>query len=355
MTRKQVFSWFFIGIFLFLLFLFYQILEPFTLSLFWAAILALVLYPVYERLKRLLRGRAGISSVIMTVITILAVVIPLVAVFTTVAIELFDVYQVIRVKIQLVNFSAIVERARELIPVTIIEEAEKRFDLGEMRIDQIVLRSVGTASKYVFDQLQQGAKNLTSLLFNFFIMTFALFFFFRDGRKLYEQIKFLIPMKEEQKTRIFDRFNDILNAVVVGIAATACIQGIAMGALFWLLGLSFAVLAGVLTALFSLLPFGGSLFVWLPVGVYLLAAGDYITGIIVLVIGGGVVGSIDNVLKPWIISGRVELPTLFLFLSILGSVSAFGFSGIILGPVALVIFLSFIEIYKVEYRIGRRN
>ena len=88
---------------------------------------------------------------------------------------------------------------------------------------------------------------------------------------------------------------------------------------------------------------------WLPVGVYLFLAGSKFKGIELLMLGA-VVSSVDHFLKPMIIGGRTKLPTLFLFLCIFGGVKAFGFSGIILGPVLLVAFISFTEIYKVEYR-----
>jgi predicted PurR-regulated permease PerM len=355
MTREKVFSWFFFGIFLFLLYLCYRILQPFILSLFWAAILVLILYPLHERLTKFLKNRPELSAVIMTTLTTLVVIIPLGVVIATLAIEMFDIYQGIKDKIEFVQIRSIVDRLKELVPVTIIEEVEKRFDVGEIRFEQVVIKGIGTISTYLFDQVQEGAKNLTSLIISFLIMIFALFFFFRDGRALYREIKYLIPMTDEQKNNIFGRFYDILNAVILGVLATAGVQGLITGLLFWMLGISFAVLAGVLTFVFSLLPIGGSVFVWLPVGVYLLLSGQIAKGIVLLIIGGVIVSSIDNILKPLIIGGRVRLPTLFLFLSILGSVKAFGFTGIILGPVIIVVLMSFIEIYKAEYRETKKN
>lgn len=350
MTRKQIFSWFFFGIFIFLIYLFYQIIKPFIFSLFWAAIISLILYPVHERLTRFMRNRVGMSSLLMTLLSTLVLVVPVVIVITTLAVEMFDAYQSLRDKLELVKLRSMIEHLKELIPVTVLEEIERRFNVGEIKLEQVILTAVGTISRYIFDQVQQGAKNLTSIMLSFIVMIFAMFFFFRDGRKLYEELKYLIPMTEEQKNRIFDRFYDILNAVILGIIATAAVQGFITGVIFWALGISFAVLGGVITFVFSLLPIGGSAFVWFPVGVYLLVSGEFLKGTVLLLLGGLVVSSVDNILKPLIIGGRVKLPTLFLFLSILGSVKAFGFSGIILGPVVLVVFLSFIEIYKTEYR-----
>ena len=350
MTRKQIFSWFFFGIFLLLIYLFYEIIKPFILSLFWAGILALILYPVHERLSKVIKNKVGISSVIMTTLATFVVILPLVLIVTTLAVEMFDVYRDIKDEIEVTKLRSIVERLKEHIPLGILEEVEKRFDVGDIRPEEIVLKGVGTISGYLLNQVQKGARNLTVLIVDFVIMIFALFFFFRDGRRLYEQLKYLIPMTDEQKDRIFRRFYDILNAVILGVMATAGVQGLIAGLIFWILGISYPVLAGVLTFVFSLIPVGGAAVVWLPVAVYLILTGSTLKGIALLILGALVVSSVDNFLKPMIIGGKTKLPTLFLFISIFGGIKAFGFSGVILGPVLLAVFISFIEIYKVEYR-----
>src|SRR5919198_6302296 len=96
MTRKQVFTWFFIGIFLFLIYLFYQIFRPFILSIFWSGILALALYPLYERLTKFLKNKEGISSLIMTILAIFVIVIPLGLIVTTLATETVSIFQEIK-------------------------------------------------------------------------------------------------------------------------------------------------------------------------------------------------------------------------------------------------------------------
>ncbi len=350
MTRKQIFSWFFFGIFLLLIYLFYEIVKPFIFSLFWAGILALVLYPVHLRLTRAIKNKAEISSIIMTTVATFVVILPIVLIVTTLAIEMFDVYEDIKGEIEITKLRSIVENVKGVIPVSILEQIEKRFDIGEIRLEEVVIKGVGSVSGYLFNQIQKGAKNFTILILDFGIMLFALFFFFRDGKRLYEELKYLIPMTDEQKDRIFRRFYDILNAVIIGVMATAGVQGLIAGLVFWILGISFPVLAGVLTFVFSLLPVGGAVVVWLPVAVYLILTGSTLKGIVLLILGALVVSSVDNFLKPMIIGGRTKLPTLFLFISILGGINAFGFSGIILGPVLLAVFISFIEIYRVEYR-----
>src|ERR1700741_236749 len=261
MTRTQVFSWFFFGIFLLLIYLFYEILKPFIFSLLWAGILVLVLYPIHEHLARVLKNRVGISSIIMTAIAAFVVMLPLIIVVTTLSVEMLDVYRGIKNQIEIAKLKPVFEHLKGIIPVTILDEVEKKFGVSDIHPEEVVLKGVGIVSGYLFDLVQKGARNLTSLIVDFSIMVFALFFFFRDGKRLYEEMKYLIPMTNEQKDRIFHRFYDILDAIILGVIATAGANGLIVGLIFWILGISFPVLAGVLSFVFSLLPLGGSRFV----------------------------------------------------------------------------------------------
>lgn len=347
-------AWFFISIFLLLLYVFLRILKPFVWPLFWAGTLALLLYPVSSRLTRLVGGRAGLSALVMTVLSVMLVIFPLFITTAVLAVEMFDVYRGLQAKIEVLRvpeLAPIVEGIKKLLPLSVLEAFEKRFEGAEFKPDQIVIKGAEVVSRFVFGQVQSAAKNFAVFVFNFFIMSFALFFFFRDGKRIIDSFKSFIPMRAAQKDRIFLKFYEILYAVVIGVMATAAVQGVLAGFFFWALGISFPVLAGTATFVFSLLPVGGAVLVWLPVGVYLILTGSTLKGVALLALGAGVISSIDNFLKPLIIGGRAKLPTLFLLLSILGSIELFGFAGIILGPVILTVLFTFSEIYKEEYKL----
>jgi predicted PurR-regulated permease PerM len=348
-TKKQMFSWFFIAIFLLLIYLFYQILSPFLLALFWGSIITLTLYPLHVRLTKLLRNRKNISALIMTVVATFVVILPLVFISATVAIDMFDIYQSVADNVGVSELKSELEKLKGLIPVTVLDELEKKLQIGELNIHQMAVKGLGSVSGYVINEIQNAAANLTGLLMNFGIMIFALFFFFRDGDSMLERIKSLIPMKDEQIDEIFEKFYDALNAVIVGVMVTAAIQGILQGLFFWIVGISYSVLGGVLTFVFALIPVAGAVIVWLPVGLYLVFTGNIYLGIGVLVFGGLVVSSVDNFLKPMIIGGKIKLSTLLLILTIFGSLAIFGFTGIFLGPIFLAIFMTFIDIYKSNY------
>ncbi|GJM15973.1 MAG: AI-2E family transporter [Thermodesulfobacteriota bacterium] len=349
MPRKQVFSWFFIAIFLLLLYIFYQILNPFILALFWGAITTLTLYPIHIRLTKLLKNKNSISALIMTIVATFLIILPIVFILATVAVDMFDIYQSLTNNVEVSELKSKLAKLKGLLPVTVLEELQSKLQIEEINVHQMAVKGLSSASTYVINEVQNAATNLTGLLVSFGIMIFSLFFFFRDGESMLERIKSLIPMKDEQKDEIFKKFYDTLNAVIVGVMVTAAIQGLLLGLFFWAIGISYAVLGGVLTFIFALIPIAGAVIVWLPVGLYLVFTSSLYAGIGVLVFGGLVVSSVDNILKPMIIGGKVKLSTLFLVLTIFGSLSVFGFTGIILGPILLAIFMSFIEIYKSEY------
>ena len=129
----------------------------------------------------------------------------------------------------------------------------------------------------------------------------------------------------------------------------AMVQGLLAGLAYWVLGVPFAILLGVATAFAALLPIGGSTLISIPASIYLFLKGNYLYGVILLGWSLGIVGSIDNLLKPILIGSRLRLPTLFLFFSLLGGLSLFGALGLVLGPVLFALLAALLDLYMKEY------
>ena len=138
-------------------------------------------------------------------------------------------------------------------------------------------------------------------------------------------------------------------ATFFGSLLTALVQGCAGALLFWALGMGTPLFWGALISLVALAPIVGAFLVWIPVSAYLMLMGHMTKGIILLAVGGLVVSSIDNVLKPIIIQGRTDLHPLLVFLSVLGGMQAFGFLGILLGPLAVAIFVTLLNFYRQQF------
>jgi predicted PurR-regulated permease PerM len=127
------------------------------------------------------------------------------------------------------------------------------------------------------------------------------------------------------------------------------IQGFLAGLAYWVLGVPYAIVWGVATAFFALFPVGGSTFVTIPAAIYLFLQGNIVRGVLMVIWALGVVGAVDNVLKPMFIGTRLKLPMLYLFFGILGGLAVFGALGLILGPVLLALLAALLDLYMEAY------
>jgi predicted PurR-regulated permease PerM len=174
-------------------------------------------------------------------------------------------------------------------------------------------------------------------------MLFALFFLLRDGTSMAEAIRRLLPFPEAESQRLITETSDLVVASVGAGLTVAAVQGLIGGLAFWALGLPAPAVWGVAMAICSLLPVIGATLVWVPVAVWLFLSGDVARAVVLTLICAVVVGSADNVLRPLLLSGRTSASGLVVFIGLLGGVGAFGFVGLVLGPIVLVIAGTLIE------------
>jgi predicted PurR-regulated permease PerM len=179
-------------------------------------------------------------------------------------------------------------------------------------------------------------------LFSFAIMLFLLYFFLRDGDVMITRARSLIPLDEARKERLFRQLGNVTRAIVFGTSMTALAQGVLIGVGFAIADLPSPVVFGVLAALLSMLPVGGAAFVWGPAALWLFFDGRWGYGIFMLA-WGLMLGGLDNVLRPMLISGRAKISALAVFVGVLGGIPAFGAIGVIAGPVVLCLVLALVE------------
>lgn len=145
----------------------------------------------------------------------------------------------------------------------------------------------------------------------------------------------MLPVEAGLRQKLWRHLIDVNRAVFMGIGLTALVQGILLGIGFAIAGLPSPLVFGVLGAMFALVPVVGTAIIWVPAALWLLAQGETAYAVFMLAWGVVVVGSVDNFLRPILISGRVEVPTLAVFIGVMGGLSAFGFVGLFLGPIVL--------------------
>ncbi|MDX5335573.1 MAG: AI-2E family transporter, partial [Marinobacter sp.] len=181
------------------------------------------------------------------------------------------------------------------------------------------------------------------------LMVYLAFFLIRDGQKLVELLIKALPLGDERERLLFAKFAEVTRATVKGNLLIAIIQGALGGVIFWILGISGALLWGVVMAIFSLLPAVGAAIVWIPAAVYLAAIGDVVPAVILTVYGMVVIGLADNLLRPILVGRDTKMPDYLVLLSTLGGIVMFGINGFVMGPLVAALFMAFWGIFIREF------
>jgi predicted PurR-regulated permease PerM len=155
----------------------------------------------------------------------------------------------------------------------------------------------------------------------------------------------VLPFTPAQNERFVRISSELVSASVTATLVVAAVQGIVGGIVLALLGVKGAVLWGLIMTILSFLPLVGAALVWAPVAIWLAVTGHVVKGIVLALVGLLVLGNVDNVVRPLLMAGKSKLNTLVLIISLMGGVSAFGFIGIVLGPLAAVLLEAIIETY----------
>jgi len=345
LARGQVVVFFFFAAFLFLLYQLYSVFSGFLTPIIWAAILAMLFFPLYTIVLRWCGGRETLAALALTLGITAGVVLPTVSLSSVITREGASLYQRLSEYVTSGELNASIQR----LHVSRFGRLVDRLEGYEIDWNAAARSSVDTVSSVIVSQVTSVARNVAVFLLDFTIMVFTLFFLFRDGEHLYRGLRDLIPMDPGHKDAIFSVLYQTLSAVTQGMVATALAQGVLTWVALWALGLPYTAFLGVVAGFLSLIPFVGAAGVWIPCTIYLAATGDLVRAIILLVYGSLVISMVDNVLRPLLIGGQTRLPTLFLFFGILGGVQTYGVLGIFLGPVLLAIVIAFIRIYQEQF------
>ena len=344
-ARGQVVVPFFFAAFLFLLYQLYAVFSGFLVPIIWAAILAMLFFPLYVTVRRWSGGRETLAAFALTLLVATVIVLPTISLSSVITREAASLYQRLSEYVSSGGFNADVERLRASRLGRLVDRLEGyQIDWGAA-----ARSSIDTAGAVVVAQVTSVAKNVAVFLLDFTIMVFTLFFLFRDGERMYRGLRDIIPMEPSHKDAVFSVLYQTLSAVTQGMVATALAQGVLTWVALWGLGLPYTAFLGVLAGFLSLIPFVGAAGVWIPCTIYLAATGDFVRAVILLTYGSLVISMVDNVLRPLLIGNQTRLPTMFLFFGILGGVQVYGVLGLFLGPVLLAIVVAFIRIYQEQF------
>jgi len=312
------------------------VLRPFIISLILAAVLAYASWPVYDWLLARLQERTGRAATLMTVLLLLTLVTP----FAIMAVSLVDnAVELLRLLRGALNqplpeppvWLGSLPLAGSYLEgkwLALMQEEEGALLLQvKQYLLQLPLKDWAITAG--------GALGQGVILITFSVL--ICFFFYRDGPAITARVQTVMEHLAGHRARdLIEVTAGTVSRVVNGILGTALAQSVLALIGFWIAGVPGAMLLGLLTFFLSIIPMGPPL-VWLPAGLWLYSHGETAWAIFMLAYGMVVISSIDNVVKPYLISRGGALPLLLVFMGVLGGLIAFGFIGVFLGPVILAI------------------
>lgn len=327
--------------------LFLYLMKPFFGAVLWACIIGVLFHPVQVRLEARWGQRPNLTALTTLTLCVVMVIIPVLFVLGSFVREGAALYQALQSG--QIDPGTYLDRIRQAFPV--IQDLLDRLQVDVEGLKQRLGDAALTTSGFIAQNTLQVGRNTLQFFISLGLMLYLAFFLLRDGEKLLLLLERALPIGDERERLLFARFSEVARATVKGNLVVATIQGTLGGLVFWLLGIPGALLWGVVMILLSLIPVVGAGLIWGPVAIYLFAVGDWVQGLVLVIFGAGVIGLVDNILRPILVGRDTKLPDYVVLLSTLGGLVTFGMNGFVIGPLIAVLFAAFWGIFIRDFHI----
>lgn len=318
-------------IFLILAVLSFLLIKPVLMAIVVALILAFVFSPVYDwLLKRIKSPNLTVSMIIAFVLVI--IVLPLWFLTPILIKQSFKIFQAT----QQIDF---VTPLQNIFPSLF---ATEQFS---SEIGGIISSFTSNAANYVVNFFARLLLDFPKLSLQLVVVLFTFFYVLRDKEKVLKYISGLSPFSKDVERKFAYYSKGISSSVIYGQVIVGIIQGIIVGIGLFVFGISNALFLTLLAALAGIFPIIGTALVWIPVMIYLIIAGNNVSAIGIFIFGI-FSSTIDNFLRPMIVSRRTDLHTAVVIVGMIGGIFMFGILGVILGPLILAYLIIIIELYR---------
>ncbi len=324
----------------------FLVMRPFLTALLVAAVLATIFFGRYRFLLRITGDCRSLSAAGILFLVALLVILPIFVIMSLVIGEATSAFAAFSSGAH--SFGEVAQAIQAKLSTTpylgeFLSSRNIRFS------DMIGGLSNGSGALLSFLQTIYGSA--ASLILWIFAMFFSLFYLLVDGERVIDFLKRMSPLSDRDDEALMNDFASMSRAVLKGSIVIALVQGVVGGIGVAISGISSPAIWGALMGFFSLIPAVGSGIVWLPMGLWLLFSGDVWHGVFLLAFGMGVISTIDNVIRPKLVGRDTQIHPLLVFFSTLGGIAAFGFIGLLIGPLVVSFFLALVRIYAREFKV----
>ncbi|MDQ5901562.1 MAG: hypothetical protein QG580_277 [Patescibacteria group bacterium] len=312
--------------------------KPFLNVLILSASLSLVFSPVYKWLNSKMSWQNGwLASTFTILLFILILCIPLFFLGKSLFKETTSLY----------NSLTSTYDSNEILEN--LEMQISKFSPSGIDID--LKRRIADFISSISDNLGSFFNSTLNTVFSFFLMILSMFYFLKDGERWKKAIIFLSPLPDKYDDKIIGRLKRAVNGIIFGYLFIGFAQGALLGFGLFIFGVENAVLFGLIASIASLVPVFGTGLVAIPVILFLFASGDSSAAIGFLIWSGIVVGTSDEILRPFVIGHHLNIPPILILFSVLGGLSMFGPLGFLIGPLIISLLHALVSIYKEDGKV----
>ncbi|HET9250847.1 MAG TPA: AI-2E family transporter [Candidatus Eisenbacteria bacterium] len=327
------------------LYLTWAVFQPFVLMFATAAPVAMLMTPTQERLAAGLGNRKSLAAAILVIWTLLIVAIPFTGVLTLLAGQAVNFFSWLGPQLEPAKVQTFL---KETLPSK-ISWFGPLWETLEPYVAPTAAGLLAQISRAVQVLLQRLATGIGATMVEISLFFLFLFFFLRDGRTILGLVRSLSPLSSEQENRVIEHLRATSRGAILGVVVVPIAQGAAAMLGYWIFGVPNALLWGSVTVLACLIPLLGAPIVWVPISIFLFFTGPLWKAIGLFVYGAAVISSIDNILKPMLLSGAARVHPLLGFLAVIGGTLAFGPAGLLVGPIVLSLAISALHIYRTDF------
>ncbi len=313
------------------IYLCYRLALPCIPSLVWAGALALIFAPLQRWIETKVR-RPSLAAAFSLIIIGLLVVVPATWFAQKIADQATSVPDRIHKQIAAGKWHMNSEHHPQL--ARIVAWVQQEISSPE---------NATKATTWLKTMLSRLVKESAMAAVQVSLTLYFLFYFLRDRVRVVQAIRSFLPLSDNEIDTLFCRVNDTIHAILRGMLALSALQGLLGGLMFWALGLPVPWFWALVAAIFAFVPVIDTFVLWLPAAVYLGLEGRWVEALVVAALGSLLVRALENFLYPVLVKDRLKVPSESIFVSLVGGVVLFGWTGLVLGPVILTMTSALLE------------
>jgi len=350
----RVQSYLFLLLYGFLFIIVGKLFQPFLSVLVWAGVAYAITQPLYSQfallkngterpvwIRSFFAGTMALAVLVMIIGPMILIAFVLLGQLKELSVIIGDAFHQYQGLLRGESFTVFSDRLLEMTGGVV--------DISSVSLAEQTVKAIQGLGEQVVGVSGLVLRNATSMIASLAIFTFTLFFFYVDGRHLMKVFVDAMPIRNELSAFFLKKFRDTGRDLILGYFVVGLFQGSMAFLVFLVMGVTSPLLLGLLTTIASFIPMVGSSLVWIPVVFAKVLSGDVTGAIILFLLSAFLISTLDNLLRPLFLKSRIKMHPLLIFFSIIGGLQLFGFNGLLLGPLLLVLFFTAVDIFARTY------